>query len=225
MEVPENMFGEVSAEHALAGGDPQRIGWFRFYFEGERWEWSPQVEAMHGYAPGTARPTTELVLSHKHPDDMGRVAATLDDIRKNATAFSTRHRIIDTAGNIHQVVVVGCRLYDHFGTVIGSNGFYVDVTPTMQRETEARVTEAIAEIAEARASIEQAKGMLMVVYRVGADTAFDLLRWRSQECNIKLRRIAEQIVADFSGLECGDTLPSRETYDGLFMTVHLRVNS
>ena len=136
------MVGEVSAAHALAGGDAQRIGWFRFYFEGERWEWSPQVEAMHGYAPGTAHPTTELVLSHKHPDDMGRVAATLDDIRRNATAFSTRHRIIDTAGNIHHVVVVGCRLYDHFGTVIGSNGFYVDVTPMMQRETEARVTEA-----------------------------------------------------------------------------------
>jgi len=217
------MFGEVSAEHALAGGEPQRIGWFRFYFEGERWEWSPQVEAMHGYVPGTAHPTTELVLSHKHPDDMGRVAATLDDIRRDATAFSTRHRIIDTAGNIHQVVVVGCRLYDHFGTVIGSNGFYVDVTPTVQRETEERVTQAVAEIAEARASIEQAKGMLMVVYRIDADTAFDLLRWRSQECNIKLRTIAEQIVADFSGLDCGETLPARDTYDGLFMTVHLRV--
>lgn len=223
VEVPANTYGEVSAEHALAGGDPQRVGWFRFYFEGERWEWSPQVEAMHGYAPGTAHPTTELVLSHKHPDDMGRVAATLDDIRRSATAFSTRHRIIDTEGNIHQVVVVGCRLYDHFGTVIGSNGFYVDVTPTMQKETEARVTQAVAEIAESRASIEQAKGMLMVVYRIDAGTAFDLLRWRSQECNIKLRTIAEQIVADFSGLECGDTLPSRETYDGLFMTVHLRV--
>ena len=24
---------------------------------------------MHGYQPGAVHPTTELVLSHKHPDD------------------------------------------------------------------------------------------------------------------------------------------------------------
>ena len=33
--------GQTPVEHALAGGDPQRIGWFRFYFADERWEWSP----------------------------------------------------------------------------------------------------------------------------------------------------------------------------------------
>ncbi len=221
-ELPANSGGETSVEHALAGGEPQRIGWFRFYFEGERWEWSSQVEAMHGYAPGTANPTTELVLSHKHPDDIGRVAATLDDIRQNAAAFSTRHRIIDTNGEVHQVVVVGGRLYDRVGQVIGSDGFYVDVTPTIQRETEAIVTEAVAEIAESRACIEQAKGMLMVVYRIDADTAFELLRWRSQECNVKLRAIAEQLITDFTELDCGEDLPAREVYDGLLMTVHLR---
>ena len=64
-------------EHALAGGAPQRVGWFRFHFADQRWEWSPQVQQMHGYQPGTVVPTTELVLSHKHPDDYGPVAATL----------------------------------------------------------------------------------------------------------------------------------------------------
>ena len=76
----------------------QHVGWFRFYFDDERWEWSPEVEAMHGYAPGTVTPTTELVLSHKHPDDYRHVAATLDAVRRHHQAFSTRHRIIDTAG-------------------------------------------------------------------------------------------------------------------------------
>ncbi|MGV0802471.1 antitermination regulator, partial [Mycolicibacterium elephantis] len=68
--------GQKSVEHVLAGGDMQRVGWFRFYFADERWEWSPQVQSMHGYAPGTVEPTTDLVLSHKHPDDYGQVAAT-----------------------------------------------------------------------------------------------------------------------------------------------------
>jgi AmiR/NasT family two-component response regulator len=42
--------------------------------------------------------------------------------------------------------------------------------------------------------IEQAKGMLVLVYSLGAVTAFDLLRRRSQETNVKLRRLARQIV-------------------------------
>ena len=37
----------------------------------------------------------------------------------------------------------------------------------------------------------------MIVYRIDADAAFDLLKWRSQEANIKLRVLAEQLLADF----------------------------
>ncbi|MGA7051793.1 MAG: antitermination regulator, partial [Mycobacterium sp.] len=37
---------------ALAGDAPQRVGWFRFYFTDQRWEWSEQVQLMHGYEPG-----------------------------------------------------------------------------------------------------------------------------------------------------------------------------
>ena len=40
--------GQMPVERALAGGEPQRVGWFRFYFADERWEWSPQVQRMHG---------------------------------------------------------------------------------------------------------------------------------------------------------------------------------
>jgi PAS domain S-box-containing protein len=209
-------------EQALAGGEPQRVGWFRFFFADERWEWSPQVQRMHGYKPGTVVPTTKLVLSHKHPDDYRHVAATLDEIRRTEQALSSRHRIVDTAGRVHHVVVVGDRLYGDDGSVIGTHGFYVDVTPMMD-ETQHQVTEAVAEIAESRGVIEQAKGMLMVVYRINAESAFELLKWRSQETNVKLRSLAEQIAADFLGLEYNDVLPPRSRYDSLLLTAHLRV--
>jgi PAS domain S-box-containing protein len=217
--------GQTPVEHALAGGDPQRVGWFRFYFADELWEWSPQVERMHGYEPGSVNPTTDLVLSHKHPDDYGQVAATLEEIRRTAGAFSTRHRIIDTHGEIHHVVVVGDQLFDASGAVVGSHGFYVDVTPSMNEAREEFVSEAIAEIAEARAGIEQAKGMLMLIYRINADSAFELLKWRSQETNVKLRILAEQIVKDFLGLTYDEVLPARAVYDRLLLTAHLRVKS
>ena len=210
-------------EHALAGGEPQRVGWFRFYFADERWEWSPQVERMHGYEPGTVSPTTRLVLSHKHPDDYGQVAATLDEIRRTSAAFSTRHRIIDTHGEVHHVVVVGDQMLDDGGAVIGTDGFYVDVTPSITEAREESVTEAVAEIAEARSGIEQAKGMLMLIYRISAEAAFELLKWRSQESNVKLRVLAEQIVKDFLDLHYEEVLPPRAEYDRLLLTAHLRV--
>jgi fructose-specific component phosphotransferase system IIB-like protein len=220
--------GQTPVEHALAGGEPQRVGWFRFYFADERWEWSPQVERMHGYEPGTVHPTTDLVLSHKHPDDYGQVAATLDEIRRTAGAFSTRHRIVDTMGDVHHVVVVGDQIFDDAGEVIGTHGFYVDVTPLMDEthhRVQDRVTEAVAEIAESRGSIEQAKGMLMLVYRISADSAFELLKWRSQETNVKLRVLAEQLIADFLALEYNDTLPPRSEYDRLLLTADQRIKS
>jgi hypothetical protein len=216
--------GHAPVEHALAGGDPHRVGWFRFYFTEERWEWSPQVTRMHGYEPGSVHPTTDLVLSHKHPDDYGQVAATLDEIRRTSGAFSTRHRIIDTRGEVHHVVVVGDQLFDDAGAVIGTHGFYVDVTPSMTRRHDEIVTEAVAEIAEARGVIEQAKGMLMLIYRISADSAFELLRWRSQETNTKLRVLSEQIARDFLELQYEEELPPRGMYDRLLLTAHQRVS-
>ena len=185
------------AEEALAGGAPQRVGSFRFYFADQRWEWSEQVQRLHGYQPGTVRPTTELFLSHKHPDDRGQVAATIEEILTTHRPFSTRHRILDTEGKVHHVVVVGDQLRDDTGVVIGTHGFYVDVTPVPDTAREDVITAKVAEIAERRARIEQVKGMLMLVYGIDDDAAFNLLKGLSQENNVKLRLLAEQIAEDF----------------------------
>jgi PAS domain S-box-containing protein len=215
--------GKEGVEQALAAG-PQRVGWFRFYFDDDRWEWSPQVEKMHGYLPGSVTPTTEMVLTHKHPDDYRQIADTLDVIRQSRQAFSSRHRIIDTQGRVHHVVVVGDLLREVDGTVTGTHGYYVDVTPS-ERERQDEVTAAVAVIAEARADIEQAKGMLMLVYGMDEAAAFELLKWRSQETNVKLKLLAAQVAADFVALTGSDQLPPRSGYDKLLLTAHLRINA
>ena len=38
-----DMSQDSTVELALAGGAPQHFGWYRFYFEDERWEWSRRV--------------------------------------------------------------------------------------------------------------------------------------------------------------------------------------
>lgn len=229
MSDGQHVGNQPEEEPALAAGEHQHVGWFRFHFADERWEWSEQVQRMHGYEPGTVQPSTELVLAHKHPDDYGQVAATLAEIRRTGAAFSTRHRIVDTHGVTHHVVVVADQLFaDDGSTVIGTHGFYIDATPSGQtgvREQQERVSEAVAEIAEARSGIEQAKGMLMLIYRISADAAFELLKWRSQETNTKLRALTEQIVKDFLELDYKEMLPHRSVYDRLLLTAHLRVGS
>lgn len=216
--------GRTSAEGASGGGAPQRVGWFRFYFDDDRWEWSPPVERMHGYLPGSVIPTTEMVLAHKHPDDYRQIADTLELIRQSRQAFSSRHRMIDVQGRVHHVVVVGDLLHGIDGNVIGTHGYYIDVTP-LERERQDEVTAAVTVIAEARADIERAKGMLMLVYGMDEVAAFELLKWRSQETNVKLRVLAVQVAADFVALASGERLPSRSGYDKLLLTAHLRVNA
>ena len=118
-------------EQALAGGAPQRVGWFRFYFSDQRWEWSDQVQRIHGYEPGTVTPTTELVLSHKHPDDRGHVQDLQDRALLSKSSFSSRHRFIDTAGTVHDAIVVADRMSDESGAVVGTAGYYLDLTATI----------------------------------------------------------------------------------------------
>jgi PAS fold len=99
-----------------ADAAPQRVGWFRFYFDQDRWEWSDVVQQMHGYEPGAMpSPTVQQVLSHKHPDDYPQVVALFDHIQRRRIALSSRHRIIDTTGRVHYVVVVGDELRDEHG--------------------------------------------------------------------------------------------------------------
>jgi PAS domain S-box-containing protein len=216
---------------ASAGESTPSAGWFRFHFDDEWWEWSPEVEQMHGYEAGTTEPTTELLLSHKHPDDYAEVAKALEYVRRTHAAISTRHRIIDAHGRTREVIVVSEQLHDDTGTAIGLSGFYIDVTPSgrsraqAERDREQAVTEALAGIAENREVIDQAKGMLMLVYQVEADKAFDLLRWRSQSTNVKLRALAQQLVKDFMALRREQGEPTRSAFDRTLLTAHTRVDS
>ncbi|WP_230987182.1 PAS and ANTAR domain-containing protein [Mycolicibacter heraklionensis] len=175
-------------------GEPQRVGRFRYWLGEQRWEWSDTVARMHGYEPGTVTPNTELLLQHKHPEDRPQVAEVLERVIQGEP-FSSRHRIIDTGGQEHWVIVVGDRMLDDAGLVIGTAGFYVDVTDVLQAD----VSAAVSEVAESRAVIEQAKGVLMVAYGISAERAFDILVWRSQETNVKVRDLAARFLAAFSG--------------------------
>lgn len=172
------------------------VGKFRYLAREDRWEWSDEVARMHGYEPGTVKPTTQLLLEHKHPDDKPTVAELIDQVRRHSAPFSSRHRIVDTNGNVHVVVVVGDRITGPDGRLLGIGGFYVDITDQFDADLQRHLSDALLSVDSRRAVINQAMGVLMLRYGVDADSAFDLLVKQSQESNIKLRDIAESLVAD-----------------------------
>ncbi|AQA02170.1 hypothetical protein BVC93_06710 [Mycobacterium sp. MS1601] len=185
---------------SFAAGSPQlRAGWFRYFQDDRRWEWSPDSQ----------------------PDDRERVTRLLDGHRTVDQPFNTRDRVIDTGGDVHDVTIVGYPL-SHLAGEPGTQGFYMDLTArdAIRQQT---ISAAVAEIAENRSAIEQAKGMLMLIYRLDADRAFALLKWRSQETNTRLRNLAAQLTTDFLAMDYDDTLPTRAQFDEILLTAHLRI--
>ncbi|WP_052172714.1 PAS and ANTAR domain-containing protein [Nocardia sp. BMG111209] len=208
------------AAEIIAAGRPQAVGSFSFWFDEQRWEWSDEVARMHGYQPDAVEPTTELLLAHKHPDDRAQVAETIARSLDTGEPFSSRHRFLDTTGVVHHVIVVADRILDDTGTLVGTAGYYIDVTDTLAEQRRETLTDTLPEVVEARAVIEQVKGILMYVYRIDSDRAFDVLRWRSQETNMKLRDLAGHLLAELHTLPSG-TAASRSQFDHLLLTAHL----
>jgi hypothetical protein len=198
------------------------VGAFRFWFVGQRWEWSDELARMHGYQPGTVEPTTELLLSHKHPDDLSHVQDLLDRALLSKGSFSSRHRFIDTNGTVHDAIVVADRVSDESGAVVGTAGYYLDLTATFVETRQVALDEALPDLFEARALIEQAKGLLMAIYRVSPEQAFGVLRWRSQETNTKLRSLAKQLIVENANLP-PTSADTQASFDHLLLTVHQRI--
>ncbi|WP_024804600.1 PAS and ANTAR domain-containing protein [Nocardia sp. BMG51109] len=210
-------------EQVIGTGKSQHVGSFRFWFGDQRWEWSDEVAAMHGYGPGSVQPTTELLLKHKHPEDREQVASSIARSIEEAEPFSSRHRIVDVHGQVRHVLVVGDRMVDDDEKVIGTSGYYVDVTETLDAHRQETLNGTLPELYEARAVIEQAKGALMLIYGIGADQAFRVLTWRSQETNVKLRSLADRLVEEMRSLSSW-TAGARSRFDHVLLTVHERVD-
>lgn len=186
--------GHNPLEMFVDPNEEQRVGRFQFFLADQRWVWSDTVARMHGYEPGAVVPTTDLLLHHKHPEDRPEVAAVLGRVQ-SGEPFSSRHRIIDTDGHTRWVIVVGDYMLGENDAVLGTAGFYVDLTEVLQSD----VSAAVSEVTESRAVIDQAKGVLMAAHGISAERAFDILVWRSQETNIKVRELAARFVDAVAG--------------------------
>jgi hypothetical protein len=104
------------------------------------------------------------------------------------------HRLIDSSNREHHVVVFLETNSGHPGASADIRGLVIDLTVPMALETSRETAFAVAGAYANRATVEQAKGILMGHLQVTAEEAFNLLTGRSQNTNTKLALVASELL-------------------------------
>jgi hypothetical protein len=175
------------AEDCLAGT-------FRYDVVSGELQWSEQVFQIHGYHRGEVVPTVGVLMSHLHPDDRKRCREIFEDVCRGGGFFANYHRLFDARRRERRVLTAGQGVPDSDGNLRFIDGFMLDLTRTVQLETDRSAREAIAGAIGTRGLIEQAKGIVMGILHIGSDAAFERLSAYSQHHNIKLAHTASAIV-------------------------------
>jgi hypothetical protein len=179
---------------ALAVGSAERVGRYVYHVREDRWWWSDSMYRIHGFEPGEVRPSTDVVLAHKHPDDAAASREVILRILDTGEPFSCYHRIVDARRRVRNVVAVADAVQDGNGMVTDLHGYLVDLTESRHRDTAERANAAVRGAIAHRVVIEQAKGAIMFAYGIDADAAFSILAACSQEANLKVNQLARRLM-------------------------------
>jgi hypothetical protein len=181
-------------------------GRYRYDRRTQGWWWSPEMFTVHGLPPTAAPPATEEYLRFQHAEDRPRIREAIAGACAEGRAFALETRIVRADGHDRAVVLVGEPQRDPTGAVAAVEGMCVDITDCRHpgpdgdrtRALEAEVEQMRAAMAS-RATIEQAKGILMLLTGCGDPVAFDLLAHISSHTHRKVRDVAEVITRSAAG--------------------------
>lgn len=161
---------------------------------GMQFLWSDGMFEVHGYKRGEVVPSLELLYAHKHPEDRARCQEIVAQVLAHGGNFCMYHRVIDAHGRLKRVLTSGDAVLDAAGKVVALEGVMVDMTSTLQRETEQSARDAVAGATATRSIIDQARGIVMARLGVGSEEAFQVLVSTSSHRNVKLTVVAEELV-------------------------------
>lgn len=177
------------------------VGGYLWDTGADTWWWSPGFYRIHGYRPGEVPATTKRLLDHVHADDRAVVAERIAELRDGGV-FSIRHRIVDVDGHERAVVADGVAERGETPGEALVIGYVTSAADAPRQEEAERLRDEIHNAWAAHESvsmIERAKGMIMLACDCDSATAFDTLARISQNANVKVRDISEDIVALVAG--------------------------
>jgi len=186
--------GATSTELDAVWDGELAFGTFLFDVATRTPTWTGEIFRIYGFEPSEVVPTLELLAAHQHPDDRERSQARFQRLLVSSGPFCWQYTIIDARRISRSVIATGEAVTDDVGAVTAVRGVLVDLTETLRRQQAAEVTRAVQQSAATRASIDQAKGVLMACFDLTDAQAFDLLRLHSSYANVKLRDVAGTLV-------------------------------
>jgi hypothetical protein len=162
--------------------------------------------SLHGLPVGSPPPDTEIYLRYQYPEDRARVLDAISGACATGRAFAVETRIVRADGRDRDIVLVGEPQVDDAGAVVAVEGMAVDITeghpPGSPVERTRALTAEVEQMRSAmasRASIEQAKGILMLLTSCSDQAAFDLLAHISSHTHRKVRDVAQVITGSAAG--------------------------
>lgn len=167
----------------------ESVGRFRYRPSVDRWLWDETAASLHGLATRRHELTTPVLLENVHPADRDPVAAAIA-ASTTAAGLRLRYRVPDAVDTVRHLLVVGHPLGDR-----EFEGHVVDITADLRAVSEQAGRTAVEAAMDGRSAIEQAKGGLMLAYGLTDDQAFALLRWWSRNHNVRVRTLAERLMA------------------------------
>lgn len=190
----------MTAAESRDVADDELVGRFEYSSISGRWHWDDAAALLHGLAARPPSLTNDELLRIVHEEDRERVAVTLDGLP--AGGFRLSYRVPAEVAP-RSLLLVAPEVSRHEAG-FQAEGLVVDLSADLREAGEMAGRAAVEAVMEGRGAIEQAKGVLMLVYSLSEDQAFQLLRWWSRNHNVRVRLLAERLVAAAQGSDFSD---------------------
>jgi PAS domain S-box-containing protein len=153
----------VAEQHRRRALEAGEIGTWEWHLAGGHMRWSAQMFRNFGLAPGTADcddravVPCDFLLSAVHPEDRAGVAALLAEFRGRLGPVRIEHRILDPAGGVRWVVLLGKVEADQTSRPALMLGISIDSTRrrAIVEATEAALRDSERRLRELNEELEQ----------------------------------------------------------------------
>ncbi|WP_017934275.1 ANTAR domain-containing protein [Nocardioides sp. Iso805N] len=191
----------MTAAESSDVADAELVGRFEYSSISGRWRWDDAAALLHGLAARPPSLSNDELMGIVHEEDRERVAVALDGLPVGG--FRLSYRVPTSEVAPRSLLLVAPEVSRHEAG-FQAEGLVVDLSADLREAGETAGRAAVEAVMEGRGAIEQAKGVLMLAYSLTEDQAFELLRWWSRNHNVRVRLLAERLVAAAQGSDFSD---------------------
>jgi formate hydrogenlyase transcriptional activator len=183
-----------------------QMGTFDWHISSGRILWSPTLERLHGYDPGTLPSDAQSYWSQLHPEDRDRVRAQLYEILAGTDGHRVEYRIVRPDGEIRWLECFAKVFPNASGHVVRVVGMCADVTE--RKEAERALERAYQEIQALKDQLQDEN----IALREEVDKAsmFEEIVGTSPALHTVLANIAKVAPTDSTVLITGETGTGKE---------------